>query len=228
MSSHPATGSRVQYVSQDIKFYPKRDYSANTGSFPRVKEIVAALPPPKRKPAFLILAKSGAGPRNNMPAEFKDYQANGFAIGYPASWRAGQPKGSGSLFMVPQGGAAQNQSGGVELLAGAMLDYYVAQTGPTGVKLDATTREFLDVLRKGDSNLRIDQSDRVEVGGQPALRTRTTTRTSFQQDPDQVAYIYTVAREAGLWYIVLAAPPSRLSEFDPVFRQIVATVQFPN
>ncbi len=227
MSSHPATGNRVQYVSQDIKFYPKSDYSANTGIFPRVKEIVAGLPPPKPKPAFLILAKQGASPRTNLPTEFKDYQANGFAIGYPASWRVGQPKGGGSIFMVPQGGAAQNQSGGVELLTGAMLDYYVPETGTAGVKLDASTREFLDALRKGDPNLRAGQPDRAVVGGQPALLTRMTTKTSSQQEPDQVVYLYTVVREAGLWYIVLAAPPSRLSEFDPVFRQIVATVQFP-
>ncbi len=34
MSSHPATGSRIQYVSQDMTFYPKREYTANTGTLP--------------------------------------------------------------------------------------------------------------------------------------------------------------------------------------------------
>ena len=72
------------------------------------------------------------------------------------------------------------------------------------------------------------QFDGAVVGGERAMLTRMTTKTSSHQEPDQVVYLYTVAREAGLWYIVLAAPPSRLGEFDPVFRQIVATVQFPN
>src|SRR5689334_20919192 len=36
LSSHPATGSRVQYVAQDITFYPRREYTASTGNFPRV------------------------------------------------------------------------------------------------------------------------------------------------------------------------------------------------
>ena len=40
-------------------------------------------------------------------------------------------------------------------------------------------------------------------------------QTSSQQEPDQVVYLYTVAREAGLWYVVLAAPPSRLGGFGP-------------
>ena len=46
--------------------------------------------------------------------------------------------------------------------------------------------------------------------------------------PDQTVYLYTVAQEAGLWYLVLAAPSSRLYEFDPTFRQMIGTVQFPN
>jgi hypothetical protein len=58
--------------------------------------------------------------------------------------------------------------------------------------------------------------------------TKLTTRTSLQQDPNQTVYLYTVARDSGLWYIVLASPPSRLGEFEPVFQQMIATVQFPN
>jgi len=57
MSSHPATGSRIQYVSQDIQFYPKRDYLSNTGKFARVKDLVARIQPPKPKPA--VLAQPG-------------------------------------------------------------------------------------------------------------------------------------------------------------------------
>ncbi|HEY1342129.1 MAG TPA: hypothetical protein VGF59_31690, partial [Bryobacteraceae bacterium] len=65
------------------------------------------------------------------------------------------------------------------------------------------------------------------VGGQPALVTRITAKTSSQQEPDQVVYLYTVERETGLWYLVLAAPLSVLTDFDPIFKQIVGTVQFP-
>jgi hypothetical protein len=129
--------------------------------------------------------------------------------------------------MIPQGGAAQDKNGGVELLAGAMLDYYVPQSGAGSVKLDAITKEFLDALKKGDSNLHAGQPEHATVGGQPALITRITTKTSSKQDPDQTIYLYTVAQEAGLWYVVLAAPTSRTGESDPIFKQMIATVQFP-
>jgi Zn-dependent protease with chaperone function len=228
MSDHPATGSRIQYVSDDIKFYPKQAYTASTGKFPQVKQLVGAIPAPKPKPAALLSKKQGAKPRTNLPTEFSDYQANGFDIAYPGAWQVGQSKGSTSVYIVPQGGVAQSQNGGVELLAGAMIDYYVPQAGGASVKLDTTTKEFVDALQKDDKNLHAGQSEHAELGGYPALMTRITTKTSYQQDPNQVIYLYTVARDAGLWYLVLAAPASRTGESDPIFKQMVGTIQFPN
>jgi Zn-dependent protease with chaperone function len=228
VASHPATGSRIKYVSEDIKFYPKRDYQSRTGNFPRVKQLVAAVPPPKPQPGTLLLAKQGASPRSNLPSGFKDYPSNGFAIGYPSAWQIGQPQPASSIYIIPQGGAVPGQNGGTELLFGAMIDYYVPQAGAAAVNLDASTKEFVDSLQKGDSNLRADKPERAEVGGNPARVTKLNTKTSLQREPDQVVYLYTVAREAGLWYVVLAAQPSRLNELDPVFKQMIGTVQFPN
>ena len=212
MSSHPATGSRIQYVSQDMTFYPKRGYTAATGNFPRVKQLVASLPAAKPKPRFLILAKQGANPRTGLPSEFKDYQANGFAIAYPPSWGVGQAKEGSGLYIVPQGGIAQGKNGEPELLAGATLDYFVAQGGGGSVKLDASSKEFLEALRKGDTNLRPGQPEHTTVGGQPALMIRVTTKTSSQQEQDQLVLLYTAARDAGLWFVVLAAPSTNAAK----------------
>ena len=227
LSSHPAPGSRVQSVSADIAFYPKRAYTASTGQFSRIKQTVASLPPPKPKPAALLQAKADTIPRTKLPQGFKDYEANGFAIGYPGTWQAGQPQGAGSLYLVPQGGVAQAKNNGVELLVGAMIDYYRPENG-ANPSLEATTNEFLQGLQKGDPALKTDRPGRVNLGGKPGLRTRLTTRTSLQQEPDQTVYLYTVVRNDLLWYLVLAAPPSRLGELDPVFRQMTESVLFPN
>jgi beta-barrel assembly-enhancing protease len=227
LSSHPATGSRIKNVSDDVRFYPRREYTANTGRFPRVKELVATLPPPKPKPAFLILSKKGAEPRTNLPAGFKDYQANGLAIAYPDSWLVGQAQAGGSLYIIPRGGVARGRNG-IELLSGAMLDYYIPKAGAAAVHLDEATSEFINSLAKEDPNLRPGRPERVEVGGKPARMIKLNTRTSQAQEPEQVVYLYTVAREAGLWYIAMAAPPSRLDELDAIFQQMIRTVQFPD
>jgi hypothetical protein len=176
----------------------------------------------------LILAKHGAVPRSNLPAGFKDYVANGFSIGYPNTWQAGQPQPGRSLYIIPQGGAAKAKDGGAELLLGAMIDYYVPQAGATSVNLETSTSEFVDSLKKGDANLRADRSERLQVGGKPAVMTKLETKTSLQQEPQQIVYLYTVGRDAGLWYLVQVAQPSKLGEVDPIFKQMTATVQFPN
>src|SRR5260221_5697264 len=95
----------------------------------------------------------------------------------------------GSLYIVPQqGGVNKNQNGGVELIAGAMIDYYVPQTGAGAVNLETSTNEFIQDLQKGDTTLRAERPSRISVGEKPALLTRLTTKTSDQQD--QTIYLY--------------------------------------
>jgi beta-barrel assembly-enhancing protease len=228
LASHPATGSRIQYVSEDIKFYPQRSYTANTGDFARVKKLIATIPPPKMQPGKLILQKDNPTPRTNLPDGLKDYSANGFSLGYPSSWQVGQAQPGSSLYVIPQGGAVQTQNGGTELINGAMVDYYVPQAGAANTNLDTSTKEFLDGMQKSDANMKVESSQRVTVGGKPALRTTIRTKTSQQQEAEQVVYLYSVARGEGLWYIAQAEQPSKQGELDPVFKQMIDTVQFPN
>ncbi len=228
LSSHPGTGSRIQYVSQDIKFYPKRSYSTNTGEFAEIKQLIAKIPPPKMQPGKLIAAKDNPAPRTNLPIGLKDYSANGFSIAYPSSWQVGQPEPGSSVYMVPQGGAVNGQNGGTELINGAMVDYYVPQAGASATKLEASTKEFLDSMQKSDTNMKVERSQQVTIGGKPGLRTKLTTKTSAQSEPDQVVYLYSVARDEGLWYMAQAEQPSRQNELEPLFRQMIDTLQFPN
>jgi beta-barrel assembly-enhancing protease len=226
LSSHPASGSRVKYVSEDIQFYPRNTYNNATGQFDRVKTVLATLPKPKPKPAEMLLPKQGASPRTNLPAGFKDMQTAGFAVGFPSAWKTGQAdQNSRTIYLVPENGLLQQQGGGLELISGGMIDYYRPQKS---TQLDAATAEFVQSLQKGDANIKVAAPARVRVGNKPGLMTRATTKTSKPGEPDQVVYLYTVQQEAGLWYMVLAAPPSELGALDPTFRSMVQTVLFPN
>jgi hypothetical protein len=225
MASHPATGSRIKYVSEDIQFYPKQQYTAGTGNFPRIKSVVAGIPPAKPKPPALLSAIQ-ANPRQNLPAGFKDYDAKGFAVAYPTAWQAGQVEQGGSVYLIPQGGANKSQNGGVELLTGAMIDYYVPANGPSATRLQNSTLEFIEALKKGDSNLRVERSISENLSGNPALLTKLTSKTSSGQD--QVLFLHTTVRQAGLWYLVQAGLASQMNDLEPAFRQMNETVKFPN
>ena len=122
----------------------------------------------------------------------------------------------------------QDQNGNAELINGAMVDYYVPQAGAAATKLDVSTREFLDGMQKSDANMKAEKSQSVTIGGKPALRTRITTKTSQQQEPDQVVYLYSIVRAEGLWYMAQAEQPSKQGELEPVFKQMIDTLQFPN
>jgi hypothetical protein len=223
LSDHPAPGKRRTYIEEDIQFYPKKAYSASTGEFDKVKKITASLPPPKKKPAA-SLQPVQAKARQGIPEGYRDLQTGGFAIAYPANWRPGRGAEGGPIYITPQGGTVQGQNGGIELIAGAMIDYYQSSSGKS--ELDAATAEMLAMLKKGDPALSAERSQKTELGGKPALLTKLRTKTSYQQDPDQVVYLYTVAREEGLFNLALAAPQSSFGSAEPVFQQIVRTVQF--
>ena len=225
LSSHPATGNRIEYVSQDIQFYPKKAYTNTTGTFARAKQAVATIPAPKLKPPALLSVAQG-NPRQGLPQGFKDYAAKGFSIAYPSSWQAGQAQEGGSVYLVPQGGVAQGQNNSAELIAGAMVDYYVPQAGGAATTLDGTTREFIDNLKKGDPNLKAENSAPGTLGGKPCLNTIIVTKTST--GVAQTVALTTVVRQAGLWYLVMAAPTDQEAILSPSLQQMAGTVMFPN
>ena len=52
------------------------------------------------------------------------------------------------------------------------------------------------------------------------------TRTSYEQDPEQVVQLYTVVRSPGLWTFALAAPTSHFAKAEPIFQQMIQTIKF--
>ena len=225
-TDHPAPANRRQYIEEDAQFYPARQYTASTGDFAKVQQAVNGIPPPKKRPAQLLQPVQNAQARQGLPQGYRDLQLAGFAIAYPDGWQPGQSKGGGGIYIAPQGGVVQSQRGGIELIAGALLDYYEPQSA--SVELQPSTNALLQALKQGDQNLRAESPQKAQVGGKPALMTRLTTRVSTGQDPNQVVYFYTVARPEALWTLALAAPQSQAQQAEPLFQQIVKTVHFPD
>jgi len=48
-SDHPNPGNRMKAIEDEIRQLPPRAYSADTGRLPRMKAIIAKLPPPKKR-----------------------------------------------------------------------------------------------------------------------------------------------------------------------------------
>jgi Zn-dependent protease with chaperone function len=222
-ASHPNPGKRVQYVSEDIRFYPQKNYDASTGKFERIKTLVGSLPAAKMKPAA-ALQPVQVKPREGLPQGFADLQLKDFAVAFPESWKPGQAQQGGGLYIVPEGGATKSQDGGVELILGGLADYSPLPGDSPDLK--AATAALLKSLQQGDQHLKIEGTESAIVGGKQALLTRLKTHTSFPKDPDQVVQLYTVVRPAGLWMFALAAPLSLVDKAEPIFRNMIQTVKF--
>ena len=125
---------------------------------------------------------------------------------------------------MPEGGAKQSQQGGVELIIGGLVDYSPSPGDKRDLKTETTA--LLQALQKGDKDLKIEGTDSATVGGKQALFTRLKTRTSYEQDPEQVVQLYTVVRPVGLWTCALASPTSFVGKAEPIFKQMIQTVKF--
>jgi beta-barrel assembly-enhancing protease len=210
LADHPDTPKRVAYIREDIRFYPDSPRKPDTGDFSQIQYVVLKIPPPKKPPVI------------QPPTGYRTLRLRDFGLAYPQGWLAGQAKSTGSIYIIPPDGARQQQSGGIELLLGGVIDVWKSDP----VDLSKGTTDSIERLKKQDANLRADPSEHVTIGGQPALRTRIETRTSWRQDPNQVVYVYTVVRPKGLWSLALASPASKLELADPVFGRIVQSVKF--
>jgi Zn-dependent protease with chaperone function len=223
LASHPDMGKRVQYISEDLQFYPKKTYDASTGRFERIKTLVSALPPPKMKPAA-ALQPVKSKPRQDLPQGFSDLQLKDFAVAFPGKWKAGQAQAGGGIYLVPEGGAVKSQSGGVELILGGLLDYSPLPGDSTDLK--KATSSMLQGLQQANRELKIEGTEPATVGGKQALLTRLKTQTTYAQNPEQAVLLYTVVRPAGLWTFALAAPTSLFGRTERTFQQMIQSVKF--
>jgi hypothetical protein len=110
----PSASRRVQSVSEDIRFYPKKEHGADTGHFDKIKRLVVSVPPAKLKPAA-ALNPVQAKLRQGLQRGFADLHARDFTIAFPGRWGGGQAEAGRSLFIVPEGGVTKKPNGGIEL-----------------------------------------------------------------------------------------------------------------
>ena len=61
LSDHPNPGNRIQYIEDDIQFYPKRPYNASTGEFTRIKQICRSVAAAQEEARGALAAGAGAG-----------------------------------------------------------------------------------------------------------------------------------------------------------------------
>jgi hypothetical protein len=227
MSDHPTPGNRVKYVSDQNKLLPKKAYSEPEASaLPRVKQIVAGLPPPP-KPIQQAAAgqagqpgAQGADPRPS--GKYRPHQGPDFQLNYPDNWEVFGDPNSPSVTIAPRSTLVQNQQGGVEIAYGMLTSYYFPQDNKGNLQRDTAAL----VKQLGDSQVRqTGNAKSVKVGGQNALLTPMESQSPFQGQRE-IDMLLTIARPEALFYIVFIAPESEWATTQKAFDNVVASLQF--
>jgi Zn-dependent protease with chaperone function len=225
LSDHPDPGDRTQYVQEEVREMPQRDYtSTGTGQLKQIQARLGSLP---AAPAPNRARSTGVvGEGNPMPSgDFKEYRNNAFAVSYPGNWEVFGDQGGAAVTIAPRSGLVQDRSGNVAVGYGAMLSFYAPHSRSGSGDLRQDTSDLIGQLRQGNPALQATNSSKTtRIGRDTALVT-----TLYNQSPmsgREVDMLVTVDRPEGLFYMIFIAPEQNFKQLQPAFEQMLRSVRF--
>lgn len=223
LSSHPSPGNRVRLVEAEMAAIPPGDYTYASGRFPRAKQMVAQLPPPKA-PAHQEVA-AAAAPRStpSVPTgAFQRINGSTFSMEYPSAWKAYGGQSSNTLTLAPQNGIVRTRGGGGGIGYGAVLSYFRPRHSRD---LLNGTWELLQQLQEVNPNLRAAVKPRnVRVAGSSGMVVGLTGPSPYGGTERNL--LLTVARPQGLFYMIFIAPENQYNKLQPAFERMANSIRF--
>lgn len=226
LSNHPTPGNRVVYVQDQNKYLPKNSYSeTDPGSLPRVKNIVAGLPPPPPPKPAVSATRSASPPDIRPSSQYKQFQGRAFSLSYPDNWQVFGEQGSDSVTVAPKEALLADAKGQTQIGYGFIASYYVPQNSKTDLRRD-TDNLIRQLQQENPGMQRANTAQRtVRVSGQNGLVTALESNSPYGGEREADA-LMTVARPEGLFYIIFIAPRSEQSSVRRTFDDVVRSVRF--
>ncbi len=229
LSSHPNPGNRMKAIEAELAYLPPRNYNADTGRLPRMKAIVAKLPPPKKRMGQQAAEPSASSAPLSIPDSrpsdrMLSYQGRDFSLSHPDNWRVFTRSGSAGVTIAPPSAIQQSQRG-TNVGYGALVNYY--RPKQASADLRQATEEFVAALQAADPRMRTgtERPREIRVGGKRGL-VRTLYTDSVFSGQTEVVRLITVSHPDGLLYIALVAPESERQYANRAFDQMLQSVRF--
>jgi len=141
-----------------------------------------------------------------------------YRLRYPEGWQVYPTTNNGAMIAAP--GGVASTSAGMDLRTGIMFDLFSV---PEKQTLEQATNRLLVFLRQRNQNLRpiAGAQSQMLIGAEPALRTVMIANSR----PNQVVWVATRQYYESLFYLVCVAPEEDFAQFQPVFEQILRSVE---
>ncbi len=234
LADHPSPGNRVEYVSEQNRYLPKKSYiQGNATELTKVKNVVASLP--KAAPPKTTTSSSGQAalpdPSTLRPvAEQIRHRNRSFVLYHPKNWDPYGDPNSDSVTIAPKAALVQGQNGQTQIAYGIIASYYYpqdSQGNTIAVNLSRDTQALLQEVIKGNPGMKQSSAPRsAQVAGNNAYLTPLTSTSPFGGEERDA--ILTVDRPEGLFYMVFIAPNSEWNATQATFDKVVRSIEFTN
>jgi len=155
--------------------------------------------------------------RPELPNEHVHPQSY-YRLRYPEGWQIYPTTSNGAMIAGP--GGVVSTSAGNDLKTGIMFDLFSV---PEKQTLEQATNRLLVYLRQRNQSLRpiAGAQSQMLIGSEPALRTVMIANSR----PNQVVWVATRQYYDSLFYLVCVAPEDDFSALQPVFEEILRSVE---
>jgi Zn-dependent protease with chaperone function len=228
LSDHPDPGNRIEYVSNEIKTLPPKQYLQSSPQFAQAKQRALGMKPlsaqeiaqqQKQNPGSAGSGgSSGIAPSGN----FRQLQHNAFTISYPDNWQVAGDANS-AVTIAPQAGVSQDA-----IAYGAIINGFQPESANS---LDSATHELIAQLRQSNPDLKQVGSDQdIKVNGVPAKSVDMvgTSPIKDQQGRAQRERDWLVALPMSdrqhVLYAVFIAPDNDFHQLRPAFENMLRSL----
>lgn len=224
-SSHPNPGNRVKTIQDDMRFYPKKNYTnGDDATFQRMKAIVKGIPAPKPKAQGAQISGNGQAPNTQAPNGFRVVRTPGYAVAVPQAWGQQIEQNQVNATLAPKDGVVQGQNGQLDVGFGALIAF----SQHRAQNIADNTKALVQDMTQSNPTLKVTgQSQAVRIDNLDALITPLEAGESGikRGDRERIALI-TVQHPQALFHMVLVAPSSVWSQAEPQFQAIVQSLRF--
>ncbi len=222
LSDHPNPGNRVQAVEEELRQLPQRQYTANSGQFERIKDLVAHLPARGQLRGSSQDQHPVQAPAIRPSSRLREYRSEGYAISYPENWQVFGGN-SAAVTIAPRDAIFQGAGNATQIGYGVEISFYYPEGDRIDLKRD--TEALASQLQQQNSGMTRQSQRTITVAGQQALLTTFNSRSPFQNEKEVDAMV-TVQRPQGLFYLVFIAPQSEWSAVQTIFESMLKSIRF--